>query len=123
MKSTWHGINLDDFYGKNLVRLYVEPEYTRLMAVLYKALLQAQSGKGKERHANGEPFEDQPIVWINKQLGSEHGAVFQACKKAMESARLEGDAKIREILGAINYLAAAVILIEGEIKNKKQGEN
>lgn len=123
MKSIWHGIDFEGFYEKHLVRLYVEPEYTRLMAVLYKALLQAQSGKGKERHANGEPFEDQPIVWINKQIGSEHGALFQACKKAMESARLEGDAKIREILGAINYLAAAVILIEGEIKNKKQGEN
>ncbi len=86
--------------------------YEPLAAVLDEALLHAQDGKGKERHASGEPFVDQPIVAINEKLGSNHGAIFQACKKAIESTRLPHDRARAELLGAVNYLAAAVIVLD-----------
>jgi hypothetical protein len=84
--------------------------YDSLASVLDEALAQAQAGKGKERHANGEPYDAQKIVTLNLQIGSEHGAIFQGCKKAQESARLEAERGDAELLGAINYLAAAVII-------------
>jgi len=86
--------------------------YSELRRILNLAYEQASAGKGKERHANDEPFQKQKIVTLNKQIGSNHGAIFQACKKAQESARLPKDRAIAELLGAINYLAAAVIILE-----------
>lgn len=84
--------------------------YSALRAVLAQAVAQAETGKGNARHANGEAFEDQKICALNRFIGSPDGAIFQACKKAIESNRLAKDAAIAELLGAINYLAAAVIL-------------
>lgn len=96
-----------------MTRLQPHPGYESLAAVLDDALAQAQSGKGAERHASGlEPFDDQKIVQINEWLGSIHGQVFQVAKKAMEAARMTPDAARRELLGAINYAAAAVIQID-----------
>jgi hypothetical protein len=92
--------------------------YEPLASVLDEALAQAQAGKGKERHANGEPYDEQKIVTLNLQIGSEHGAIFQGCKKAQESARLEAERGDAELLGAINYLAAAVI-IRRKLRAKK----
>jgi hypothetical protein len=90
--------------------------YERLLAVLESAYAQASSGKGKERHASGEPFEDQRICAVNRSLGSIDGAVFQVEKKAHEAARFYRAGKYKEavhdLLGAINYAAAAVILCE-----------
>lgn len=94
------------------IRLPVTPGYEHLAAVLDEALAQAQSGKGKERHANGRPFVEQRIVQLNEQNGSNHGAIFQACKKAQESTRLDPAHARAELLGAINYLAAAVLVID-----------
>ena len=78
------------------------------------ALEQAQGGKGKERHANDDPFERQSICEITRK----HGLAFatgQAAKKLEESHRLlqlrGAEAAINEILGAINYAAAAVIVL------------
>lgn len=88
--------------------------YESLARVLDDALEQAQSGKGNERHANGEPFDQQPIVALNEMLGSTHGCLYQACKKAMESRRLKPGAAIRDLLGAINYLAAAIVMLQHE---------
>lgn len=95
----------------------IEPGYEVLAAVFQSALDQAQKGKGKERHANAEPFERQTIVTEAKLLGL--GApVYQARKKSLESIRLltirGPEAARSEILGAINYLAAAYISLEGE---------
>ena len=88
--------------------------YESLAAVLDDALEQAQGGKGVERHAgNGEAFEDQQIVQLGEWMGS--STVFdvgQACKKSIESTRLPDDRARAELLGAINYLAAAVITID-----------
>ncbi|XAI95139.1 hypothetical protein [Microcystis phage Mwe-JY13] len=92
------------------------PEYEALFDVLIDAMLQASDGKGKERHANDRPFLQQPICEIGRMLGSVcDGELYQAIKKAQEAsnmlARGENKRAEAELLGAINYLAAAVILI------------
>ena len=90
-------------------------KYSELHRVLMMAYDQATNGKGKERHANGERFEDQPIMTIAKGHGMGY-QTGQAAKKLQEAHKLLAirgkDAAIREILGAINYAAAAVLLIE-----------
>jgi hypothetical protein len=96
-------------------RLPVAPGYEQLAAVLDESLAHAQTGKGRDRHACGEPFHDQQIVQLGEWMGrSTHFAIGQACKKAIESTRLEADPlRARaELLGAINYLAAAVLVID-----------
>ena len=85
--------------------------YQALHDILDAAVQQASSGKGKERHASGNAFTDQPIVTIGEQLGSNHFEIGQAIKKARESTRLPPDRAEAELLGAINYLAAAVIVL------------
>jgi hypothetical protein len=86
------------------------PGYESLAAVLDEALDQAQYGKGRERHASdGEAFEDQQIVQLGEWMDNGGFAVGQVCKKALESIRLDDDAAIRNLLGAINYAAAEVI--------------
>jgi len=88
----------------------IEPGYELLADVLQAALDQAQAGKGRERHANNLPFEQQTIM----QTARAHGVAFltgQAEKKAREMHGLPtADRKVAELLGAINYLAAAVLL-------------
>lgn len=89
------------------------PGYERLAMVLKMAFNQAAHGKGKERHAaDGVPFEDQPMNAINELLGSNDGHIYQAGKKSIESKRLPDERAIAELLGAINYLAGAVIHIQ-----------
>ncbi len=93
-------------------RLAIVPGYETLASVLDEALEQAQAGKGRERHASGEPFVEQPIVAICEDLGSAEFAVGQAHKKSREALRLSRLAARRELLGAINYLAAAVLVLD-----------
>jgi hypothetical protein len=89
------------------------PDYIRLAAVLQAAYDQAARGKGKERHAStGQPFEEQPMSAINRTLGSIDGFLYQAAKKAQESRRLPYGRAQAELLGAINYLAGAVIALD-----------
>jgi len=91
----------------------VPVEYDSLGEVLSAALHQAAIGKGKERHANDEPFEEQDICAITRSEG--HGFTRgQAIKKIKEAKRLDREAAIRELLGAINYLAADIIVL-GEV--------
>jgi len=98
----------------------IAPGYESLAAALDAALEQAQSGKGRERHAgDGEAFEDQQIVQLGEWLDSTAFAVGQACKKAIESLRLPPDRARAELLGAINYLAAAVIQSERRERRRK----
>ncbi len=100
--------------------------YETLALVLQRAFNQAAHGKGRERHANGNTFEDQPMSVINRMLGSIDGFRYQAIKKTVESQRLSPDAAIRELLGAINYLAGAVIMLDqtcsGAIKSSDVGD-
>lgn len=85
--------------------------YDSLRDVLTRAYAQAASGKGHERHAVAKPFDQQPM----QELISLYGAGFalgQAAKKAQESQRLPAGRDVSELLGAINYLAGAVIALE-----------
>ena len=85
--------------------------YQRLEDVFYQALKRAAVGKGKERHADGNVFEEQPICVGARNFGV--GApLFQAFKKILECQRLHmpKDA-INELLDAMVYLAAAVIVM------------
>jgi hypothetical protein len=104
------------FITEESVRSVTEPlgveGYDGLLTVLRRAFLQAAVGKGKERHANSLPFEAQPMQMINRLLGSQDGHLYQAIKKIQESKRLPRDRAVAELLGAINYLAGAVIVLE-----------
>ncbi len=88
--------------------------YHELIRVLKDAHAQASSGKGKERHANGRPFDRQPIMELGRMFGPGFAA-GQAAKKAQEAmgmiSRQNNDAAVAELLGAINYLAACVMLV------------
>lgn len=83
--------------------------YETLEEVLKDALKQAAIGKGRTRHANNRPFTQQPMQDLIRQ----HGLGFatgQAAKKAQEVHGLPtAETKIHELLGAINYLAGAVV--------------
>lgn len=72
-----------------------DPNYTSLRSVLDEAYAQAATGKGKERHAGGQPFEDQPMQVISDMLGSNDGMAYQAIKKIRE-----GLSTLRYVLGA-----------------------
>ena len=98
--------------------------YSSLWRVLIAAFDQASQGKGRERHSDGEPFEQQICCQITRR----HGLAFatgQAAKKLDEAHRLLRDkgpgAAIAECLGAINYAAAAVIVLQEELE-RPQGK-
>ena len=94
------------------VHLSVKQGYEPLYEVLRRALDQAQSGKGHERHATDKPFLHQPILTIGRMVGTGY-QLGQAMKKAQESTRLPTkERQVAELLGAINYLAAAILMIE-----------
>ena len=90
--------------------------YESLGLALGEAVAQASRGKGADRHAEkGEPFSDQLIMSIPKRLGpgGECFCLGQALKKICESRRLPPDRARAELLGAVNYLAAAWSLLGG----------
>lgn len=86
--------------------------YEPLRRVLDLALQQASGGKGAERHAMGKPFDRQPMLEISRMIGGPQGCMYQAMKKTQEASRMPTDAAKRELLGAINYLAGAYLLLE-----------
>lgn len=86
--------------------------YERLASVLVRAHEQAAAGKGAQRHAQGQPFHAQPMQQLIKLYGIGF-ALGQAAKKAQEAQRLPTvERQVAELLGAINYLAGAVIALE-----------
>jgi hypothetical protein len=90
-----------------------DSSYSSLKRVLDMAYDQASSGKGKERHANNDTFESQPICQIPRYQGSIDFVTGQAIKKCLEVTKLPTvDAKVRELLGAINYIAAGIIVLQ-----------
>ena len=100
----------DKIKGVRAVHLQADG-YDKLAEVLGRAFDQSARGKGKERHSKGEDFPNQPIVEGARRFGT--GAMlFQAFKKSEESQRLPKDRAVTELLGAIVYLAAAVIVLE-----------
>lgn len=97
--------------------------YEQLESILNGALEQAAAGKGKERHATGQAFEDQPMQLISRLLGDNHGLAFQAIKKVQESLRLPADRAERELLGAINYIAGMIIFLRARAKTPVKPKN
>lgn len=91
--------------------VHVKAGYHKLFDVLREALEQAQDGKGAERHGNGLSFTDQPALTITRTVGLGF-PLGQAMKKIQECQRMDTDAAKRELLGAINYLAAAILFID-----------
>lgn len=88
--------------------------YEPLADILDAALMQAADGKGSERHGNGLPFVDQPMAEITRShgLGFPLGQVEKKCREAHGMAsRGQTDAARRELLGAINYIAGAVLAL------------
>jgi hypothetical protein len=90
-----------------------EPGYEKLADVLQRAFDQAAKGKGKDRHAQGEPFHEQ-VMQIGARKFGVGSLLFQAFKKSEESQRLPLDRGVNELLGAIVYLAGAVIAREAQ---------
>ena len=110
-------VSRKDFEGKaagscNAEMKNVREGYSPLANVLAKALDQAQNGKGNQRHQVGSTsFVDQPICSLTRLYGLAY-PFGQAAKKVHEVGQLERkEAKLAEVLGAINYLAAAYIVI------------
>lgn len=96
----------------------IEEGYEKLAAALQGALDQAQGGKGSERHAQGQPFHEQPMQRISQLIGSRDGMAFQAIKKIQESQRFEDTHRvINELRGAINYVAGMIIYLEEKEAN------
>ena len=94
----------------NSLVVNVPGEYISLGLVLQSALEQASKGKGRERHASeGEAYEDQIICEVARRVGLGY-PLGQAVKKIYESQRIGGEKGRAELLGAINYIAAAVIV-------------
>ncbi len=89
--------------------------YFPLAQVFEAAFNQASAGKGNERHAysSDENYRNQLICEMDRRLhGNADGPKYQAVKKIYESARMDPDRAIKELLGAINYTAAAIILLD-----------
>lgn len=84
--------------------------YASLRRALDGAYDQAATGKGRDRHVStpGQRFEDQPILTLQRAFGPGY-ALGQAGKKMEESQRMDTDAAVAELRGAIVYLAAAII--------------
>lgn len=87
--------------------------HTSLRNVLDAAFAQAATGKGAERHANGEDWTKQPIFTIAQQVGDGFNA-GQVIKKVQEAqqmaARGEFQRAQHEVLGAIVYAASLHVL-------------
>jgi hypothetical protein len=85
--------------------------YEDLRAVLDRAFDQATKGKGAERHAQGRPFNDQPMQHLIDLYGQGF-SLGQAGKKMQESMRLPHDRAVAELLGAIVYIAGTIVSME-----------
>lgn len=87
--------------------------YQSLCDVLFGALHQAAYGKGRERHANDEPFERQRMQVISDQVGSVSGMAYQVVKKVTEALNMPTvEQQERELYGAINYTAGMLIWLK-----------
>ena len=89
--------------------------YYELAKVFNDAFIQASAGKGSERHSYSaaEKYKEQLICEMDRRLdGNACGPRYQAVKKIYESARMDPEKAIHELLGAINYTAAAIILLK-----------
>lgn len=110
------------YYQQQPIKLNDYNDYQALRDVLDEAFNQAVNGKGKERHANGNAWLMQPIFEIGRMVGVGFNT-GQAIKKLQESSRMEPDAAVRELLGAIVYAASAIQLIRETSQHNNETEN
>lgn len=90
-------------------------DYRTLLGVLFDSLDQAAYGKGKERHANDLPFEEQRMTSISKALNSPLGMAYQAIKKVQEGVQFEETERvIKELHGAIVYIAGMILWYQNQ---------
>jgi len=100
---------LKQIYGNNII----DSHYLSLQAVFDEALVQASEGKGKRHIIDDVPFEEQLICLIERAgLSYCEG---QAVKKIFEAHRLEVEEAEIDLLGAINYIAANIIVRRNKI--------
>lgn len=108
-------VNTNSSQTGQLKQSTADPYYV-LRAVFELAVEQASTGKGAERHGNGLNFVDQPMLQISRMLRTPAGCLYQVMKKAQEAQGMlnngNPEAAKREILGAINYLAGAYLIID-----------
>ena len=90
-----------------------DPNYNSLSEVLGQAYDHASRGKGHIRHGSEEPFESQVSCEITRRLSKSPVGypLGQAVKKIYETTVLDKNAQIHELLGAINFLAIAIICL------------
>jgi len=101
---------IDRVYGKGSAVKKPKPDdrYDLLSTVLGMAFDHASKEKGAERHADAQNFENQISARINRDHPGY--ALGQALKKIDETRHLTfNEKKIRELLGAINYIAIEII--------------
>jgi hypothetical protein len=85
-----------------------DKDYQALRTVLDAAYDQAAIGKGRDRHAQDLPFEQQPMQRLLDLYGPGFAA-GQIGKKVQESLRLPTDMAVQELLGAIVYAAGLIV--------------
>lgn len=89
--------------------------YDKLGGIFEEALTRARDGKGRERHGGDEDFLEQPIFEMTRRLGGgPTPLLWQAVKKIYESVRLNSPSRENELLDAIVYLGAAIMVLRGD---------
>ncbi|MDY8108281.1 hypothetical protein U0C82_03840 [Fulvimarina sp. 2208YS6-2-32] len=111
-------------YPAPLPAMYGVKGYEDLCRTLSAAYDQATKGKGSERHADGKPFTDQPIMTITRRRGV--GFPLGQIEKKSDEAdgmirRGEYGAAIRELHGVMVYAAALAIRIAEIERLEKEG--
>ncbi|MFW6007930.1 MAG: hypothetical protein ACOCP8_01585 [archaeon] len=107
----------------------IEQKYFTLYNVLMESYEQSAMGKGKERHASNNNFEDQVICQVQRLLYRHPfgGDAYQVIKKIIEAGRLYDDkgweAAYNEVKGAIVYAAAMGHLIKEYGKSEQENDN
>jgi len=96
---------------KEIALYRLDPRYAELRRVMWLAYDHAAVGKGEIRHGDDQPFQEQISAVITRLVGIGY-PLGQACKKYNESQRLDKEAAIAEIFGAINYLYLTVMELE-----------
>lgn len=108
--------DIEDALKKAVTNIVVTPVgYESLALVFNQALRQASAGKGHERHANNQPFEQQRMQMLTREYGLGF-ALGQAAKKSAEAQDMAERGAVApaqfELLGAINYLAGAYLYLD-----------